>query len=468
MKNPFKKIGFYASLIAFCSIVILLYLLVYINAIPMRFIVLLGFILLVFLYTCIRLFLNHPSIWKNIIAWVIIIPLIVTTSFGSWYIYKTNQLLNIWSWADDGTTIDQYVGLYVSQESTIEQIDQLDQKKVGVYQSQNDQYSEKMIDYLQKNKVHPTYVHIDSMAQMIEKLRNNEIDAMIVLQPLLKVIEQNEPAYKKEQFKQIISVPVTMNSSLPETKDIDILNEPFTVLILGTNEFGEVSADSANSINILAAIDPTRNKIVLFSLPKEMYIDHTKLNYLGIEGTKKVQDALQEQFDIPIDYSVRVNLTAMVQLVDELGGIDIYNQHDFKVGKTRYEKGNLHLNGEKALEYIQNYPNASNKPNEAEMIVFDNILHQILSSNTLAHFNEIKETLGRSVNTNMNKETIAEFVKLQLLKNKEWTIDMFGVNGTSQELEIEPLKERSKVIVIDEKTKSEVNQKLMKILEAQE
>lgn len=467
MKNPFKKIGFYASFIALCSIVVLLYLLVHLNAIPMRFIVLIGFIALVLLYTCARLFLNHPTIWKNIIAWIIVIPLIFTTCFGSWYIYKTSQLLNVWSVNDD-ENINQYVGLYVNSKSPIETIEQLDQKKVGVYRTQTDQYSEEMIEHLQQNKVCPTYIETDSIAKLIEQLQNNEIDAMIVLQPLLKAIEQNEPGYKTEQFRQIVSIPVAMDSPMPETKNIDILNEPFTVLILGTNGFGEVSDNSANSINILAAIDPNTNKVVLLSLPKEMYVDQTKLSYLGIEGTRKVQEALEQQFDIPIDYSVCVNLTAMVQLVDELDGIDIYNQRDFEVGKTLYEKGNLHLNGEKALQYVQNYPNASDKPNEAEMIVFSAILHQILSSNTLTHFDEIKETLGRSVNTNMDKKTIAEFVKLQLLKNKDWKIDMFAVNGTSQELEIEPLKERSKVIVIDEKTKKEVNQKLTKILKAQE
>ena len=57
--------------------------------------------------------------------------------------------------------------------------------------------------------------------------------------------------------------------------------------------------------------------------------------------------------DVPIDYYIEVNMEGFKDIVDAVGGIDINNDMDFTIDNVHYPKGDLHLDGEKALLFTR-------------------------------------------------------------------------------------------------------------------
>ena len=69
---------------------------------------------------------------------------------------------------------------------------------------------------------------------------------------------------------------------------------------------------------------------------------------------------------VPIHYHVKVNYEGFKQIVDELGGVEIYIEKDMHYNDNaqnlhiNISKGLQTLDGQKSLEYVRyrNYPNA--------------------------------------------------------------------------------------------------------------
>ena len=65
-------------------------------------------------------------------------------------------------------------------------------------------------------------------------------------------------------------------------------------------------------------------------------------------------EALEKLYDIQIDYYLRMNFTGFIDIIDALGGIDVYSDYNFSVENVRsYAKGMNHVNGLEALAFAR-------------------------------------------------------------------------------------------------------------------
>jgi LCP family protein required for cell wall assembly len=130
----------------------------------------------------------------------------------------------------------------------------------------------------------------------------------------------------------------------------------YTFLIFGTDD------GHANTDTILAASYDTANqKISVISIPRDTLVDSDHSNkrinavwaYEGIDGFKA---EISEMLGIPIDFYVRVSLTAFEEIVNALGGIDFDIPRDMDYDdptqdlSIHFKAGLTHLNGEDALK----------------------------------------------------------------------------------------------------------------------
>ena len=159
--------------------------------------------------------------------------------------------------------------------------------------------------------------------------------------------------------------------SVPGFLRIGVTRKPTTILILGTDlnfsaETGKrvVSEGRTDSI-ILMRVDPIHHKITLFSLPRDSFVEipgygFNKLNaanvFGGIELTKKTVSALT---GVHIDYYIKLDPTAVTDLVNLLGGIDINVEKDmYYVDRAQnlyinLKAGPHHLSGLEAQGYVR-------------------------------------------------------------------------------------------------------------------
>ncbi len=155
----------------------------------------------------------------------------------------------------------------------------------------------------------------------------------------------------------------------------------FDVLILGIRGGDQASIEEEGGLLtdtiLLASFDKNTKKTAMISVPRDLYIDLTmaakngkqvevkgKINEMyekglanggGIDMAEKVISKITGTY---IDKTVVFDFSAFKEIVDTLGGIDIYLTKPFKEStQWGYEfslpAGNNHLNGEQALYYVR-------------------------------------------------------------------------------------------------------------------
>jgi len=139
-------------------------------------------------------------------------------------------------------------------------------------------------------------------------------------------------------------------------------DEPFTVLLMGTDSRSEADRGRPDTI-ILAAANPKTQKVTLLSIPRDTYVEiagkgkKDKINHAYNYGTGTMLKTVEELLDIPVDYYVMINFKGFEDLIDEIGGIeiDVEKRMYYKSSDTYINlyPGRQVLNGEQALGYAR-------------------------------------------------------------------------------------------------------------------
>lgn len=103
--------------------------------------------------------------------------------------------------------------------------------------------------------------------------------------------------------------------------------DPFTVLLLGVSE--DISSKLTDTI-IVASYNPKTQKATLLSIPRDTFVgknknkatSYDKINALYQSSPQKTLAAVNKLTGLNINYYVVINNNALVQLVDEIGGVE--------------------------------------------------------------------------------------------------------------------------------------------------
>src|SRR5690625_1014754 len=134
--------------------------------------------------------------------------------------------------------------------------------------------------------------------------------------------------------------------------------EHLNILMLGIDsEKGE--SGRSDSIIILN-LRPEEDQMKLISIPRDTRTliagkgFEDKINHAYDFGGPEMAIATVENFlGIDIDYHVRMNMSGLMELIDELGGITVSNDIEWKDGQYEFNKGAVELDGKKALAYVR-------------------------------------------------------------------------------------------------------------------
>lgn len=86
-------------------------------------------------------------------------------------------------------------------------------------------------------------------------------------------------------------------------------------------------------MNIIATVNPQTRQVLLTSTPRDYYVtipdisgdQKDKLTHAGIYGVDRSMATLSNLYGIDIPFYARVNFTSLIQIVDMMGGIDVYS-----------------------------------------------------------------------------------------------------------------------------------------------
>lgn len=447
MKSLWKKPGLYVCAVTGILTVLCLWELVQLALIPGP--VLAGILLvLVMLWILCALCLLKPELHKawRIIGWVLAVCLSLTSGLGLWYSFAGNKALNELS-EQEGKSI---VALYVLNNHVIEDVQDLQGRKIGVLKSMSTRGTDVCLENLEQAGIQVITEEFDSSYRMTQSLKGQAIDGMILDQGYLDAI--GEMPGMKNIGQEIM--PVTeYYYDAPKTnaaQTVDTALEPFTVYISGIDTRGsEILRNSRSDVNMIAAVNPQAHEVLLVSIPRDYYVktvcepdmgcmngEMDKLTHTGLHGPETTEMTLEKLFGLTINYNVRVNFSSLVKVVDELGGITVNNPNEFtnqNGGGYHFAAGNIDLDGQQALAFVREryaFTDGDRERGRNQMRVLTGIINKMLSPKILTNFTGIMDSLSASFQTNMSEKEIKALVAAQLADPAKWTIYSYSVSGT--------------------------------------
>lgn len=195
--------------------------------------------------------------------------------------------------------------------------------------------------------------------------RGKKVGIVLLIVVLLAAVAAGGAYAYKEMRKAEVNADLhSMDKEELEAIDSELtgntdFSDPFTMLLLGSDERTEDPEMGARTDTIiLVRIDPDTKAVSMVSIPRDTMVQidgvgTAKINsayyYGGAAGTIA---AVKNLTGVDIDHYASVNFDELVQLVDAIGGIDVYVDEridDWKAGDAIVEAGQQHLNGEQAL-----------------------------------------------------------------------------------------------------------------------
>lgn len=162
------------------------------------------------------------------------------------------------------------------------------------------------------------------------------------------VLTEKEVNDLDEQLKEGVAA-----NEIFENKDV------YNILLLGNDSRANNIAERTDAM-ILVSINTVTKEIYLTSFLRDIYLHipdygSQRLNVANVVGgPSRTVDTIEQNFGISINNYAEVNFIAFENIIDTLGGVDIYlSTAEAKHLKLGSSGGTYHLNGEKALTYCR-------------------------------------------------------------------------------------------------------------------
>ena len=166
---------------------------------------------------------------------------------------------------------------------------------------------------------------------------------------------------------------------------------PFTVLLLGSDNDGKFTTAGSTTgfcctqSMILVRVDPSAGTVTMLSFPRDLYVpiysgsgryeEDEKIseafgfNGGGTNGIDAEIATVENDFQVQVDHYVWIGLQGLINLIDEVGGIDVVASHPvmdddypydvagstnpFAADRVAVLPGAQHMDGVEALEYVR-------------------------------------------------------------------------------------------------------------------
>ena len=234
-----------------------------------------------------------------------------------------------------------------------------------------------------------------------------------------------------------------INATGPKANAVDVVNEPFNIYLTGIDQWeDEKGLDLERSdVNMIITVNPKTKKILLTSIPRDTYVKlHTakqmdKLTHTGVYGVDETLNTVHDWLGVDINYYVKMNFSAMVDIIDAMGGINVYSPVEFESDLNDYifYKGWNELDGKGAMYFARERHAFEGKDSvrvENQQRVMKAMIKKMTSSTTLlTRYGDIMVAAGDNLQTNMTPDEMTALVKMQIGELADWDIESQKIEG---------------------------------------
>lgn len=369
-----------------------------------------------------------------IVGIVLSVLISIALAVGTFYMIRANQMMSDVGGATYKT--DNMV-VAVRADDPAESLADAADYTFGIQTSLDQENTQKMVDKVQEELGSEIDVkEYETVQDEAQALLDGEIGAAIYNEAFTSVIEETIEDYS-DQVRILYQFSIETAIDQEETN----VEEPFNIYISGIDVSGPITTTSRSDVNIIMTVNPNTHKILLTTTPRDYYVtipgvsgnQRDKLTHAGIYGVDASMSTLENIYGIDISYYARVNFTSLVKIVDVLGGVDVYSEYAFEARGYEFSEGINHMNGEQALAFSRerySFQDGDNQRGKNQEAVLTAILQKAMSPAILLHASELITSVSGSVETNMTRAEMAEFVNRQISDGNSWKIESEAATGT--------------------------------------
>ncbi|WP_433744845.1 LCP family protein [Falsibacillus pallidus] len=209
--------------------------------------------------------------------------------------------------------------------------------------------------------------------------------------------------------------------------EVDPSEDNVSILFIGIDDsksrnFGN---DTRSDALILATLNKKDKSVKLLSIPRDSYVYVPKVGYKtkithahAYGGPKATIDTVENLLDIPVDYYVRMNFYAFMDVVDAVGGIEAdvpYSIHE-KDSEDHHNAINLKpgmqkLDGEEALALARTRKQDNDiERGKRQQKLMKAVMDKAVSVGSISKYDDIIEAVGDNMKTNMTFSEMKSFV----------------------------------------------------------
>ena len=162
----------------------------------------------------------------------------------------------------------------------------------------------------------------------------------------------------------------------------------------------------------------TKNRKITLSNGKTYSVSNYQINSVALSNGGNVAalaEVIYDQFKLPIDYYVTIDMQALVEMVDNFGGIEVYIPHDMSFAGSALKQGYRNLDGASAEFFVrcrhgEGYSNSDIDRLNMQRYFYAGLFKRVRSMGVTDVINQLPLIFNNYIHTDMDLTTIAKML----------------------------------------------------------
>ncbi|MEM5774911.1 MAG: LCP family protein [Anaerolineaceae bacterium] len=279
------------------------------------------------------------------------------------------------------------------------------------------------------------------MGQPNNSLGGEGLSSVITATPFLPM----GPTATPTTTTQATSTPTPEPSLTPSlTPTPSIPEDQVNIMIFG-NDYRPGLGGRTDTM-ILVSINTDSKVVNAISFPRDLYVEipgrnkdrlNTAFPYGGFE---LFQQTMQLNFNITPDYYVMTDFTGFTNIINSLGGIDVYASYQLtdscdlpqaSNGKCTVGPGTVHMDGGTALWYVRSrYTSNDFDRNRRQQEVLMAVLRRVISWDVITNASSLYNSYRGSVRTDLPLDEFLRLVPVSIYMSQDGHLNRYAIDSS--------------------------------------
>lgn len=387
----------------------------------------------------------------KIIAIVLSIIMIVLSSFGFYYLSRINKSIDNIINVDEKQKETSTVAFVTYKNEKIKSIYDINgTTKFGYINNESFIAGNVLaLEVLNENNINPNMVAYDSYGDLILGLFEGSVEVAALPDNYYQMFSVND-GYEDYLIdtKTIHTYSKEIEITNIGGNDKDLTKDPFTVLLMGLDE------QRTDSL-MIATFNPSRMTVTMTSIARDSYVPiacysggaRDKINHARTVSRQCTIDTVEQLMDVDIDFFVEINFYGIVDMVDAMGGLDLYSPVTFIGQQAGYEndengrgkffiwvgEGYLHRDGQQTLALARErhaMPGGDFDRQNNQQTIIKAMAEKMLNTKDINQILDVIEKAGDNIKTNFSLNQMSQLINFGIkMLNSTYEGKVDGVNG---------------------------------------